>query len=864
MNNATMRRMAALIMVILAVGAARADDVGVSAIISPPTQLVLNTPYSLKSAVFNFSPDPVTFDAVFYVYMQDSPTALVADTVTLNMLPAGVIDTVTFTDMFTPTVDTSYLLISYTTLAGDEDNSNDTTQVMASVFSGVIVWYGHVDGTPLQGNINSRFNVDAFAMTTEDVYAGDAHLCLGTNDSYIDSLLSNTEGTQYYPFTDWDFHTFSQPYGSPPNPIGWSSQSFSGIARTNSQSDSPWLHLSTPTQVLTYVVKAANDSSLIGSTVNAIGPGISPLQGPSNAGDTLGLSFYPVLEFFSPFYFRGAGTVTGTVTDEFSAPIQDVIVTDLATSKSDTTSSSGMYTIANLFPGLHDISFSHPNHRDTVVADVNVPPNGTTTLNVQMQPLPFHDAGVTAILSPPRFVQLNTSYPLRSEVANFGTATSTIDVTFEAYVLGDVTPLISETKTLVDMPGNSLDTIEFDQELLTTLDTTYYLVSYTELVEDIDPSNDTTTALSSIFFGVSAWYGRLDDEPLDGVIGERLPVDVYIQTIESIYLSKIHLCLGTANQYIDSLLSKYEGQIYYPFTEWDIAQFSLPYGSPPNAEGWSSQSFIGFASLGSNFNPWLHSETPTKSLTFMVKIVNDPQLVSDTITCFGTGLSPTFGPSNASDTLASQEYPIIELFSKVEFKSVGYIAGTITDPMFEPISDVFVSAMGTGHTDSSDVAGQYFLDSLEVGTYDIFFTHPNYHDTIATGIEVLQGQVTTLDMIMTFPCDFVPGDANGDGMVLGGDVSFMVRYFAGEGSHPPDSCFDNVADDWLYSAADANGDCLFLPGDISYMVQFFGGTGPWPTYCPRTPPSSLISVLPGKEKIPISDDRENISMEDKR
>jgi len=864
MKSATMRRMAALIMLFLAGGAARADDVGVSAIVSPPTQLVLNTQYSLKSAVFNFSSGPVTFDAVFTVHMQNSPTPLVTDTVTVNLLPSGAIDTVSFVDTFTPTVDTSYQLTSFTILPGDEDNSNDTTQALASVFSGLIVWYGRIDGGPLQGNINARFSIDAFAMTTENVVVGDAHLCLGTNDLYVDSLLSNTEGTQYYPFNEWDLHLFSQAFGSPPNPAGWSSQSFTGIARTNSSSDSPWLVMSTPTRVLTYVVKSANDSSLIGNTVNAIGPGQSPQQGPSNAGDTLGISFYPVLEFFSPFYFRGAGTITGTVTNEFSNPLPDVIVKDLATSKSDTTNGSGVYSLANLFPGLHDVSFSHPNQRDTVVTGVSVPPNGTTTLNVQMQPLPFHDAGVTDILSPPRFVQLDTSYPLRSEVANFGTATSDIDVTFEVYVLGAATPLLTETKTLVDMPGSSLDTIEFDQQLLTSLDTTYYLVSYTQLDEDIDADNDTASALSSIFFGVSAWYGRLDDQPLAGVIGERLPVDVYVQTIESIYLSKIHLCLGTANQYVDSLLSKHEGQLYFPFTEWDIAQFSLPYGSPPNAAGWSSQSFIGFASLGSNANPWLHSEIPSKCLTFMVKIVDDPQLVGDIIDCFGTGLSPTFGPSNAGDTLASLEYPVIELFSQVEFKSVGFVAGTITDPMLLPISDVFVSAMGTGYSDSSDATGQYFLDSLQVGTYDIFFTHQDYRDTIAMGIEVLQGQVTILDMVLTFPCDFVPGDANGDGFVFGGDVSFMVRYFAGEGSPPPDSCFDNLVDDWLYSAADANGDCMFLPGDISYMVQFFGGTGPWPTYCPRTPPSSLISIYPGKEKIPILDIRENISMEDKR
>jgi len=37
-------------------------------------------------------------------------------------------------------------------------------------------------------------------------------------------------------------------------------------------------------------------------------------------------------------------------------------------------------------------------------------------------------------------------------------------------------------------------------------------------------------------------------------------------------------------------------------------------------------------------------------------------------------------------------------------------------------------------------------------------------------------------------CDYIPGDINGDGDVIGSDVTFGVNYFRGSGSYPPDIC----------------------------------------------------------------------------
>ena len=64
-----------------------------------------------------------------------------------------------------------------------------------------------------------------------------------------------------------------------------------------------------------------------------------------------------------------------------------------------------------------------------------------------------------------------------------------------------------------------------------------------------------------------------------------------------------------------------------------------------------------------------------------------------------------------------------------------------------------------------------------------------------------------------------------------------MNFFIGTGNPPPDSCWNDVEQEWLYSAGDANGDCQFIGSDITYLISYFRGTNPPPQYCPQTPPS---------------------------
>jgi len=74
--------------------------------------------------------------------------------------------------------------------------------------------------------------------------------------------------------------------------------------------------------------------------------------------------------------------------------------------------------------------------------------------------------------------------------------------------------------------------------------------------------------------------------------------------------------------------------------------------------------------------------------------------------------------------------------------------------------------------------------------------------------------------IIATECSGIPGDVNNDGLVIGGDVTYLVN-FLGRGGPPP-PCMDQ---------ADANGDCYVTFADVTYLVNYFRGIGPAPKFC---------------------------------
>jgi hypothetical protein len=93
-------------------------------------------------------------------------------------------------------------------------------------------------------------------------------------------------------------------------------------------------------------------------------------------------------------------------------------------------------------------------------------------------------------------------------------------------------------------------------------------------------------------------------------------------------------------------------------------------------------------------------------------------------------------------------------------------------------------------------------------------------------------------------CDnsYLIGDINGDGIRLGADVTYGVRYFKALGPQPPDSCFMDSTSVYIYVAGDCNGNCEFRGSDITRLVAYFKGTAP--LSCCHWFPTELPPFLP--------------------
>ena len=119
-------------------------------------------------------------------------------------------------------------------------------------------------------------------------------------------------------------------------------------------------------------------------------------------------------------------------------------------------------------------------------------------------------------------------------------------------------------------------------------------------------------------------------------------------------------------------------------------------------------------------------------------------------------------------------------------------------------------------------------DFNELVAYDSSLTESNYqlpvidNDTYYWRVTAFNAtEVSSRSETRSFTVDceiyFIPGDANGDGRVIGSDVTYLVGYFRGINSPPSP-----------FLAGDANGDCRIIGSDVTYLVTYFRGIGPPP------------------------------------
>ncbi|MCP4581537.1 MAG: hypothetical protein GY839_07940 [candidate division Zixibacteria bacterium] len=368
---------------------------------------------------------------------------------------------------------------------------------------------------------------------------------------------------------------------------------------------------------------------------------------------------------------------------------------------------------------------------------------------ITFDPLVGADVGVSDILSPPMELSWHHSYPKTVEVTNYGTDGQTFNLVYEFYNLDSTGHSYSDTLLGCFLAGQS-------SQIFTLNDSIHYdwigyrshcqSIVFTNLAEDEDHSNDTTIAVHGGDQTVFIWYGSVDGSPVTVYPGASMPVDVFLlgpfDDWGDAGVADFCLALGADNQYIDSLILE-AGTLYYPLTAWDYIEIMGNYGSPPNPEGWRSQSIWGFAELWPPYDsPLILYSTPTRIFTTVVKTRNDTSFIGETIACIGTGLDSIQGPSNTGDAGCGAGLSLHEFFSPFHFEPrIEYMPGDV---------NIFRGAW----------------PPLVIGNDVTYFV--NYF----RGME------------NNPPCNlggfFASADINGDCRVIGSDVTRLVEYFRGQ------------------------------------------------------------------------------------
>jgi len=574
-----------------------------------------------------------------------------------------------------------------------------------------MVWYGNVEGSTIEVSLNQRFDVLTYIQTLPDIYLGNIFLNLGAENQYIDSLLCQTEGEYYYPFTEWDIKEFQNVYGQPSNPIGWSSQAFQGYARFVDPFDNPLLHMEIPTLVLKFVVKTANNTANMGHIVHCLGKGYDPYQGPSNCGDSSGDYSYPVTEHHSPLYFSG-DDIIGAVTNQYAAPLENVHAEILNFTRDDYTDINGDYRLNDLPPGYYNILFSHPNCEDEVRNNVRVFSGQNTVLNVTMQELGALEGVVTN--TDMGFIQ-DVLVTIQGE----GLTDST-DINGEYFI--DRIPAGNFTVTFShpNYSNQTFNNISITAGDTTRLDVTMpFLGAIDGVVKNLlgDPINgahvsligqgldDYTNQDGEFFFGMldpgnysvsltHPDYGPKTVTGISVVSGDTAEVEIAMQL------------LGI----LDGVVSKTDG-----LTVLDDVLIRLLQGSSEVARCTTSA-------------PGYYEITHLTAGNYDIEASKEgyvTQLIEDVYAQY--------------DQIITTDILLVE--------DIGSISGIVSGGR-APIEGAHIAAISYPFHDFSNIDGEYELTGLPSGTYDLKFSKIGYEDYYANSVEVEPEQTTTLDVTL--------------------------------------------------------------------------------------------------------------------
>ena len=185
---------------------------------------------------------------------------------------------------------------------------------------------------------------------------------------------------------------------------------------------------------------------------------------------------------------------------------------------------------------------------------------------------------------------------------------------------------------------------------------------------------------------------------------------------------------------------------------------------------------------------------------------------------------------------------------------VGSLAGTVTDSeTSNPLQGVNVTIIGSTQSGTTDAAGDYLVEDIIVGTYDVEFSKEGYYPTEEEDVVITEGQTATLNVTMDPLPPVIENDDCDSPYVLpegNGVYPYSTENATVDGSvadlpdgPPPAGCDENengivfAADIWVSWTAVADGDLIVSTcNDANYdtrLACYSNGTATCPG-CPTT------------------------------
>jgi hypothetical protein len=134
--------------------------------------------------------------------------------------------------------------------------------------------------------------------------------------------------------------------------------------------------------------------------------------------------------------------------------------------------------------------------------------------NVELVTPPEHDVGCMAVVSPPEGAVAAATYDVTGSIRNYGGTDETFDVVGHVYDTTGMVLIFDQTVSLTLAAGADTDLVL--GQVTFNSDSYYYTEIFTELVGDVDPSNDTASVYSWTALSLGDVVLELDIQTITG------------------------------------------------------------------------------------------------------------------------------------------------------------------------------------------------------------------------------------------------------------------------------------------------------------------------------------------------------------